>query len=194
MHNNAEPSLSPHTPFLCAGTPLANRELLFAQLALQGSSAARLQRQTHTATLNMASTDEEVQDAAAAVQSAPQSNLPLSQLTFKVRCLDRGEAGGGGCCGVVGMWGRWCLQTHTATLNMASTDEEGQEAVLPSVESNLPLSQLTFKVCCLVGTVCVCGGGGGGGGGGGVEYRARGGRGVLDTHCHTQHGIHRAKR
>jgi hypothetical protein len=51
---------------------------VMAQLALQSSSAARLQRQTHLGALNMVSVEEEATDFTAA------GALPLSHMTFKV--------------------------------------------------------------------------------------------------------------
>lgn len=65
---------------------MAHRESLVAQLALQSSSAARLQRQTHLTTLNMASVEEETAGTAlspSAAAAAAASTLPLSQLSFK---------------------------------------------------------------------------------------------------------------
>jgi hypothetical protein len=57
-----------------------HRESFVATLALQSSSAARLQRSTHLTTLNMASVEEEEGGAAAS-----SGGLPLSQTAFKVR-------------------------------------------------------------------------------------------------------------
>lgn len=67
---------------------MAHRESLVAQLALQSSSAARLQRQTHLTTLNMASVEEDTGSGTAALSpsaaaAAAASTLPLSQLSFK---------------------------------------------------------------------------------------------------------------
>lgn len=56
---------------------------MVAQLALQSSSAARLQRQTHLNTLNMSSMEEEA--STQGTQEQHRAALPLSQLAFKVR-------------------------------------------------------------------------------------------------------------
>jgi hypothetical protein len=72
------------------GTPVQDRESVVAQLALQSSSAARLQRQTHLGTLNMASVEEEATDLTAA------GALPLSQMAFKVDCAAFLPGGRGG--------------------------------------------------------------------------------------------------
>lgn len=71
-----------------------HQHVVAAQLALQSSSAARLQRQTHLNTLNMSSFEEEHGSSGisgnsgiAAEQQQQQARktlLPLSQLAFKV--------------------------------------------------------------------------------------------------------------
>lgn len=66
---------------VCTGTPVQHRESFVATLALQSSSAARLQRSTHLTTLNMASVEEEEGIGSA----ASSGGLPLSQTAFKVR-------------------------------------------------------------------------------------------------------------
>lgn len=65
-----------------AGAPVQRREHVVAQLALQSSSAARLQRHTHLNTLNMSSMEEE---ASSSTEEQARAALPLSQLAFKVR-------------------------------------------------------------------------------------------------------------
>lgn len=62
---------------LLTGAAGVQRDHIVAQLALQSSSAARLQRQTHVNTINMSSLEED---------SAQHTQLPLSQLAFKVSC------------------------------------------------------------------------------------------------------------